>query len=413
MDEGRVGEWDANGLKNIQTLSADYLGPIWGNSDTDIYVGGGGATLKHFDGANWNDVTPSGLRDLADVWTPAPGELFVVARTGEIGHLINGAWDTEKFSDKRLNAITGRGQTAVSVGFDGRILQRDGGTWNQMDNGPTRPINGLYVASPNEVLTCGGGGLVIRVSLDGVVDSTKVDTAALAGIDGSGPNDIYAVGQFYPGGHRAGAIYHFNGATWSQVYTSSRPYSDVCVIAPDSVVVCGEDGEVVTFNGKTWNEIYHPLGGDYQNDMWCASDSSVFIVGEHIITNSNHIGFVRYHKDDQWVSATVPGSQRFVAVWGHSSSELWASTDHGSFWKFNGTVWANTVNMDGSPWVYALGGNAAGDVMIGTQFGVVHAGNDFVLDTPGLSRTIAAFALMPNGVVLAAGQGGTIVRLSD
>jgi hypothetical protein len=413
MDDGRVGVWSGGAMQDVRNVSAGYLGPIWGNSDTDVYAGGG-TTLKHFNGVAWSDVTLPAIDGVTALWTPATGEVFVTTYHGDIGHLTNGTWDLEK-SDKGLRGLGGRGKTLFAVGNDGRILERDNGSWNQHDHGPTRPINGLYALSSNEVLACGGGGLVLRVTPDGVIDSTKVDTAALAAIDGDGPNNIYTVGEFYPGGRRVGAIYHYDGVGWTRVHTSFSHYRDVCVIAPDSVVVMGDDGEVTTFNGQSWNTLF-AAGIDYQHDMWCAPDSSVFIVGERIdILNNNHrTGFVRVHKKgDPWMSATISGSQRFVAVWGHSSSELWASTDHGAFWKFNGYTWTNTTSMEGSPWVYELGGNAAGDVLVGTGFGVVRAGTDFVADTPGLSRTIAAFALLPDGSVWAAGEAGTIVRLGD
>ena len=257
---------------------------------------------------------------------------------------------------------------------------------------------------------------MLRVNANGVLDSTVVDQAVLTGIDGTSPHNVYAVGEFYPGGRRAGAVYHFDGAGWTQVHTSDRPYGAVCAIAPDSVVVMGTDGELTSYNGVAWNTWFAGGGLEYTNDMWCASDSSIFVVGERVdaLNNNSRVGAVRYLTGPTWVRTTVPGAPRFVAVQGFSSSNVYAVSDRGDVWHFDGGNWTERPAIPNRPFVRALGLNAAGDMLVGTPIGILRtSGDEYVNAAYGVSLGIQGFELMPSGEVWAVGEGGAVIRLQN
>jgi hypothetical protein len=83
---------------------------------------------------------------------------------------------------------------------------------------------------------------------DGLAEKTgEVDSIDLIALDGTGPNDLYTVGN-------KGLIAHWNGKAWKrvEVLTDASLYSVRC-FARDDVWAVGDQGVVVHFDGKKWS----------------------------------------------------------------------------------------------------------------------------------------------------------------
>lgn len=71
-------------------------------------------------------------------------------------------------------------------------------------------------------------------------------------IDGSGHDDIYAVGE-------KGVIAYFDGTDWTYLDSpTNRPLSSVCCVSRDEVYLCGNNGLIFKGNRNGWQ----PVGSD-------------------------------------------------------------------------------------------------------------------------------------------------------
>jgi len=60
------------------------LSSVTGSSQTDIWAGGDGGLLLHWDGAQWSQLTTPSARAIDDVWTTLAGDVLVVDGSGSV-----------------------------------------------------------------------------------------------------------------------------------------------------------------------------------------------------------------------------------------------------------------------------------------------------------------------------------------
>jgi len=120
-------------------------------------------------------------------------------------------------------------------------------------------------------------------------DEASLGTAALLGIDGSGADDVWAVGWSTDGFGRDTLAAHFDGTSWDVM--SSAPdgeLSDVRVLADDDVWAVGslgnpdfveEHATAMHWDGSAWTQVAVPAGGGRSgltaiagtaDDLWAA-----------------------------------------------------------------------------------------------------------------------------------------------
>jgi hypothetical protein len=108
-----------------------------------------------------------------------------------------------------------------------------------------------------EVYACGDSGQVYHRGTagwvhmdDGILEqATKEEPNCHNGIDGTGPNDIYVVGEY-------GRIFHYNGKKWSDVSFETNCHLErVRCVRKDDVYVCGANGTLFKGNRRGWQLI--------------------------------------------------------------------------------------------------------------------------------------------------------------
>ncbi len=105
----------------------------------------------------------------------------------------------------------------------------------------------------NDLYVCGQSSQVYIRSATGWshMDEGMFKMAAptLESIDGTGPGDIYAVGE-------KGIIVHFDGKRWRKLDSpTNRPLSTVRCVSKDEVYICGNDGLLFRGNKDSWEFI--------------------------------------------------------------------------------------------------------------------------------------------------------------
>jgi hypothetical protein len=109
----------------------------------------------------------------------------------------------------------------------------------------------------DRVYACGDGGQVYQHTAtgwthmdDGILDRTPNNTGNCHnGIDGTGPSDIYVVGEY-------GRIFHFDGQKWTRIDCQTNLNLErVRCVSSDEVYVCGERGILLRGNRRGWDVI--------------------------------------------------------------------------------------------------------------------------------------------------------------
>jgi hypothetical protein len=180
---------------------------------------------------------------------------------------------------------------------------------------------------------------------------------SFAGVWGSSATDVYVVGgataaSGHPG---AGLIYHSNGSgvgSWKTELTTSdaEMFSGVWGSSATDVYAVSTtydsngrqaDGAIWHYNGNSWTQV-QLLFSNYLNAVWGSSSSDVFVVGSLLETD----GTVAHWNGSAWSSMTVPsGIVTVNGVYGKNSTDVYASYVNNSgisgMMNYNGSSWSS------------------------------------------------------------------------
>ncbi len=241
---------------------------IWGSSENDIFVVGGG--IFHYNGLVWSEM-PYTITELDAVWGTSGDDVFAAGSFGKIIHYGGSSWSLMNTgTTKNLCGIWGSASDNVfAVGVSGTVLHYDGDTWVPMDSNTTDTLRGVWGSSGENVFAVGDGGTIIHY--DGTVwtpmDSNTTDT--LRGVWGSSGENVFAVGD-------GGTIVHYMVPTLVELssFTIVPRHAQVVLIWTTEAEIDNagfnvyradiEEGEYVKINEDLIQSLGTPLeGADY------------------------------------------------------------------------------------------------------------------------------------------------------
>ena len=322
-----------------------------------------------------NNVIINGMseRTSTDAW--AVGTQFVAA--GQVPappaayHWNGTAWSLSATPalgvNAGLNAVSASSATdAWAVGFTlpsgYRVRQPlyehwNGSAWS-VASGPGGGLNGVADLSATNAWAVGASGQVEHY--DGtawasvtVPSPNPADTAGnnLTAITATGPDDIWAVGEFTNTSFTNSAYaLHYNGATWSVTVlpqpAASGPSSPVLhgvtAIASNNVWAVGENEEVPGlglstliehWNGTAWSIVASPTPGAYPllNAVAGRSASDVYAVGsnEPSVNGGVQQGLILRWNGSTWSADTDPTAGTYSPLYAAATlpgaSQEWAA----------------------------------------------------------------------------------------
>ena len=280
-----------NGLRwSPQTSSVSQgLFGVWGSGPSDVFAVGAGGTILHYDGKSWSSQT-IGTQDLLGVWGSGPADVFA-AGSGTVLHYDGSGWSIQLNAPAlTITGVWGSGPTDVYsvVGIEntsgcgtilncGFVLHYDGRSWTvppSLPNGTSQILTGVSGSGPADVFAVGNGGTIVHYDGTNWSPQTSGTPNNLLGVWGSGPADVFAVG--------AAAILHNDGKSWTS-QTIGPPatqitFSSVWGSGPVDVFAVGAGGTILHYNGATWNL---QASGTTQSltSVWGSGAGDVFAVG--------------------------------------------------------------------------------------------------------------------------------------
>jgi hypothetical protein len=173
----------------------------------------------------------------------------------------NGDWQYSDYEDAALSVTCLPDNIGFFLGKSGTILIMDSKGIFEERIADTETYGDLLRIRRigKTVYVCGmSGQIYVRGSRgfvhmdDGILGKAGLD---FEDIDGSGPDDIYAVGM-------GGRIFHYNGNVWRQIDSpTNRPLSNVRCISKEEVYICGNHGHLYRGSFDSWQSL-----GDDQMD---------------------------------------------------------------------------------------------------------------------------------------------------
>jgi hypothetical protein len=215
--------WDGSswGIRNPPQSSTTSLQAIWGTSPTDVWVARTGATsasgssIVHWNGAGWMELA------LPDVVVPPA--------TTPLAYGINGLWGT---AANDVWAVGGVATAPNTVG-NAMFLHWDGQAWKVVGDvsspdAQNHPVDSAWGAASNNIWAVGYHSLW---HYDGGSWKLVDDPSPPVAVCGSGPKDIWFVGN---------AVRHGDGATMTELDLGATYYSNCVSSAPGEVWIAGQ-----------------------------------------------------------------------------------------------------------------------------------------------------------------------------
>jgi hypothetical protein len=153
-------------------LGVSRDGSVWGSSRNDVWIGGNGPSLRHFDGAGFSYVARGA------------GQTFTV--TGIWGFAANDVW-------------------LVGVSTE----HWDGIRWTTIPGANAGELQDVWGSSSNDVWAVGLGGVINRWRGLGWSNVTSPTTEDLFAVWGVSADEVYAAGF-------NGTLLRWNGTTWTR-----------------------------------------------------------------------------------------------------------------------------------------------------------------------------------------------------
>jgi hypothetical protein len=366
---GRILQFDGTGWTAVNPGATADFHAVWGSSAGNVFAAGNDHLLARRTERSWVLAPAPGSRalDYVAAWGPAPGDLYVVARSYNyvsnrwataLLRRTGGVWSTVRPGEENLElkSIWGSGPGNVIVAgfryidshYEGVILRFDGTSWTETVSvsGSDRRFNSVHGDGAGNVWVAGHHQDASTYALDALVlrsanggqnwTGTRIPvpqhTPQLFDVWASGPNDVHAVGRAFhnASGLSYGLRMRFDGAQWHKaVETVPSDLLTVWGTGDGTVYAGGLDGHYLSGaatgviltsanSGATWTRSsFAPTVGNRRtvNAIWGASARTVYAAGS---------GGAILQLDGAGWESVGPFSTSLATLWGFSSEDVWA-----------------------------------------------------------------------------------------
>lgn len=354
-----IRRFDGHAWSTHATLpTAVYAGSrarLWGSGPDDLYAAGPNLIVR---------VTPSGVEPLFtdggtfSVWGSAANDVWVVGHTdNQVRHYDGSTWSTQSASaPAAIKDVWASGPDNAIVVGDGFVSRWDGVAWT-VTALPQRDLARVWGSGPSDVYAGGNSGVLVHFDGTSWRDVTTGCDIGISAIAGTGPDDVYVVGN--------GAILHFDGVAWalrgeptSHQTLSVWPLSDRDVIASDDV-------GIYRYRGAAWAPLSFRSVGARLLAVATAGPTEMFAVGSS--------GTILRHDGRAWSLEPRITSARLSGAWASGPNDRFAVGYGGTILHDDGSGWT-TMPSGTTSWLFTVWGSGPSDVYAGgaTPAGLLH-----------------------------------------
>ena len=297
---------DGNEWTVMPSPTTEDLFRVWGFSANNVFAVGDNGTIIHYDGTKWTTMDSPTKESFKGIWGSSPDNVYAV--------------DDELVEGDAHNAIYHYNGTSWEV------MLRDVEIYLLTD---------IWGSASDNILAVGGGGKILRYNGEWLRETHPFGNRMLRSIWGSGPNDIFVVGET---SEAYSTILHYNGESWSvpeqTPATFKRHLRDVWGSSPTDVYAVGykwkgnkdKGGTILHYDGLDWtatdlDDIVRLRG------IWGNSPTDIYVVGGTAVTEGSDAdnGTILHYDGASWSPMTSPVPETPLhSVWGSSPNNIFA-----------------------------------------------------------------------------------------
>jgi hypothetical protein len=417
-EDGLVIHWDGSGWNTLDVPADESLKAVWGTG-SDVFIAGDGGVILRGDGETWTRMNSGTDETLVSIWGTSSRNMYA-AGDNRLLHFDGTGWKQLAFNPGfavQLLQIWGFDENTIYLlvidrdANRNRIFKGDGTTWEMMPEGTGGAVRSLCGNNPDDLYAA---GYVTRmVTFVGLVDfgtiwhwngNTWSEIYSDPGyfsdfhdIHADGSGDIHAVGSYN--------IVYWNGAAWSE--EKQPPYSirSIHGTGPDNLISVGCRGLVYSRTGMEWNLLSDGFRGRGFLSMWGISDQEIYLAD-----------WDTFLKWDGSALSTMPGiPQGWVrGLWGTDSENIYGVAEttgnQGGLMHWDGETWSySPVPAAGN--LFDLWGFDDQNIFVAGENGFIGYwnGGEWIVMPSGTTQTLWAIWGTSANRMFAAGDNGTVL----
>ena len=277
----------------------------------------------------------AGSTSLDHLWASGPNDLWATGVSGVFRH--NGTtWTPVDLGSGYTMTVRGTGPNDVWLFGDvGAATHYDGAKFERWDVGTAQPLDRAFARAPGDVWVTGWQGGLIRIQPSGVTRYTSgVETAALFGAWSIDADDVLALGS-------DGFIGRYHAATGWQKMVSNTKFALRAAwgSGPNDIWAVGDSGVILHWLGSSWTAVSSGTLSDLYA-VWGAAPDDVWAVGAG--------GAIQRWNGTRWSTASPASNTFWKGVWGSAANDVWLIGNIGDTWRWNGTAFSKTITTNTS-----------------------------------------------------------------
>ncbi len=270
-------------------------------------------------------------------------------------------------------------------------------SWEHVESGVDRQLWGLWSDERDGSLyACGEEGTVLRFDGERFERLPPVGDFGIHCLTAAEDGGLLAAGQL-------GEIHHFDGERWRKQFDL---HVDITILSfwaesPEKIFAVGDEGLVLHWDGETWQRMTSGTRSALYG-LWGMDAEHLLAVGD--------FGMILRWNGQRWDEFHA-GTENFLFdVWGSALDDIYIVGLSGTIGHFDGRRWTLTPARARSD-LLAVDGGDQGVFAVGAG-GIAfhHDGRTWQTDVTGFEGGLRALSASNAHGVLAAGDGGTILR---
>jgi hypothetical protein len=291
----------ADSFRKVTEAVTGSVRDLWAGDSDQLWITNGDGIVAHYNGSKWLLLPnpKSGASSSANgggIWASGPNDLIVAMPSGS-----------------------------------GVVARWDGAQWTNIAGSQPFGTTDLWASGPNDVWL--GKDRLNR--WDGS-EWTTVSTNPIVMIDGTGPNDVWAL--------EGRGIQHWDGSTQTQLTTPEMTENGGLWLNGGSLYVAGDHGGslssecdfggyVLVYDAGSWTTLrdastgcgFTAIAGRSRSDYWVAKENAPVSTGL--------VGSVVHYSGTTGVDEVLPGAPTIRGLVATSDGTIWASGGNGVFYR--------------------------------------------------------------------------------
>jgi hypothetical protein len=336
-------------------------------------VGMEGTALR-WNGVYWKATGATGVTgSLRGVWCASATDCFAVGDGAAVirWNAVTDTWSAADDGVTETEDLYGIWGTAANnlylAGNAGLFMRWNGTTWTDVGIGASADLRGIWGTGAANIYLVGAGGGIWRGTGPTSGDwspQTSPTSADLRAVGGLGVGNIFAVGS---GGTVLQTLN--SGTTWTDLTPGAGAGESLFGVSGGgtNLFLVGAGGTMVASTNSGSNWAVTSRGTAYNlNAVWGTSSTNVYAVGD---------GGTIMRWDGSKLTPLVSGTnENLNAIWGVSAGDIYAVGNNGTVLRStNGTTWALTDL--GTFGLRAVWGSAANNIYVVGDTGAVRHWN--------------------------------------